>query len=70
ELQRFLVHAYNRIAFVIRAAVHFEHILHTGGKVCALLLGDAPFLDKMRLQAIKDIRAYVDVQSYAHSVSL
>ena len=51
-LQRLLVHADNGIPFVVRTAVDFQHILHAGRKIRALLLGDAPFLYQMRFQTV------------------
>ena len=52
QLQRLFVHADNGKVLVIRTAVDFQHVLHAGCKVRALLLGNAPFLDQMRFQVI------------------
>ena len=52
QLERLLVHAYHGEVIVVRTTVHLEHILHAGREVRALLLGDAPFLDQMGLEAV------------------
>ncbi len=46
------IHANNREALVIRTTVHLPYILHTSYKICALIFGNAPFLNQMRIKRV------------------
>ncbi len=49
QLHRLLVHAYDRALLIIRPAVHFKDILHSGNEGCTVIGRYAPALFQVRL---------------------